>query len=117
LELLNVSHTKTLPAHPQCNSQVEVFIKTMKKYLASFVDDTALNWEVFLPALAPSYNTSYHSTLTTTPFEMLFGKKHGSHHFPMKISRKFITERHLRQKDSIYFKKIRKVAHEQMDKN
>jgi hypothetical protein len=58
MELLNVAHTKTSPAHPQCNSQVEVF-KTVKKYLASFVDDTALNWERFLPALWLSYNTSY----------------------------------------------------------
>jgi len=41
--LLNVSHTKTTPAHPQCNVQVEVFNKTVKKYLASFVDDTTLD--------------------------------------------------------------------------
>jgi Integrase core domain len=25
MELMNVSHTKTSPAHPQCNSQVEIF--------------------------------------------------------------------------------------------
>jgi len=59
MELLNVSHTRTFPAHPQCNAKEEVFNKTVKKYLASFVDDTALNWETFLPALA----LSYHSTL------------------------------------------------------
>jgi hypothetical protein len=75
MELMNVSHTKTSPAHPQCNSQVEVFNKTVKKYLASFVDDTALNWETFLLALALSYNTSYHSTISTLPFEPLFGEK------------------------------------------
>jgi hypothetical protein len=74
-DLLNVEHTKTTPAHPQCNRQVEVFNKTVKKYLASFVDDTTLNWEIFLPALMLSYNTSYHSTITTTPFELLFGTK------------------------------------------
>jgi IS30 family transposase len=32
-ELLNVQHTKTTPYHPQCNSQVEVFNKMVKKYL------------------------------------------------------------------------------------
>jgi hypothetical protein len=26
-ELLNIEHTKTTPAHPQCNTQVEVFKK------------------------------------------------------------------------------------------
>jgi len=51
MELLNVAHTKTSLAHHQCNSQVEVFNKMVKKYLASFVDKTALNWENFLPAL------------------------------------------------------------------
>ncbi len=44
MEILNVVHTKTSPAHPQCNSQVKVFNKMVKKYLALFVDDTALNW-------------------------------------------------------------------------
>jgi hypothetical protein len=55
--------------------QVEVFNKTVKKFLQSFVDDTNLNWEMFLPALAISYNTSYHSMIATTPFELLFGEK------------------------------------------
>jgi hypothetical protein len=34
-----------------------------------------LDWENFLPALMLSYNASYHSTIATTPFELLFGKK------------------------------------------
>jgi hypothetical protein len=72
-ELLNVQHTKTTPYHPQCNSQVEVFNKMVKKYLASYVDETTLNWDEFLPALMLAYNTSYHSTIATTPFELLFG--------------------------------------------
>ncbi len=80
--LLNVNHTKTTPAHPQCNAQVEVFNKTVKKYLASFVDDTTLDWENFLPALMLSYNTSYHSTIATTPFELLFGEKPRMPSFP-----------------------------------
>ena len=74
-ELLNVQHSKTSPYHPQCNAQVEVFNKTVKKYLASYVDKTTLNWNDFLPALMLAYNTSYHSTIATTPFELLFGVK------------------------------------------
>jgi hypothetical protein len=57
-QLLNISHTKTSPAHLQCNAQVEVFNKTVKKFLQSFVDDITLKWETFLPALEISYNTS-----------------------------------------------------------
>jgi IS30 family transposase len=74
-ELLNVQHSKTSPYHPQCNSQVEVFNKTVKKYLASNVDDSTLNWDEWLPALMLAYNTSYHSTIATTPFKLLFGVK------------------------------------------
>jgi hypothetical protein len=81
-QLLNVRHTKTSPAHPQCNAQVEVFNKTVKKFLQLFVDDTTLNWETFLPALAISYNTSYHSTIATTPFELFFGVKARLSSFP-----------------------------------
>jgi hypothetical protein len=32
-QLLNVCHTKTSPAHLQCNTQVEVFNKTVKRFL------------------------------------------------------------------------------------
>jgi hypothetical protein len=74
-EVLSVEHTKTTPAHLQCNTQVEVFNKTVKKYLALFFDDSSLDWENFLPALMLSYNMSYHSTIATTPFEILFGNK------------------------------------------
>jgi len=80
--LLNFEHTKTTPAHPQCNTQVEVFNKTVKKYLASFIHDTTLDGENFLPALMLSYNTSYHSTIATTPFELLFGNKPQLPSFP-----------------------------------
>jgi hypothetical protein len=30
----------------------------VKKYLASYVDETTLNWDEFLPALMLAYNTS-----------------------------------------------------------
>jgi hypothetical protein len=80
--LLNVEHSKMTLAHPQCNLQVEVFNKTIKKYLASFMDDTTLDWENFLLALMLSYNTSYHSTILTAPFELLFDTKPRLPSFP-----------------------------------
>jgi hypothetical protein len=42
-QLLNVSHTKTSLGHPQCKAQVEVFNKTVKKFLQCLVDNTAFN--------------------------------------------------------------------------
>jgi hypothetical protein len=58
--------------------QVEVLNKTVKKFLQSIFNDTMQNWEIFLPALALSYNTSYLSTIAST----LFGKKARLPFFP-----------------------------------
>ena len=79
---LDIKHTKTSPAHPQCNAQVEVFNKTVAKYLSSFVDQSTLDWEQYIPMLMFSYNTSYHSTIMTTPFELLFGMRPRVPSFP-----------------------------------
>jgi transposase InsO family protein len=80
-QLLNVRHTKTSLAHPQCNAQVEVFNKTVKKFLQSFMDDTTLNWETFLLALAATQ-------VITQQLNYFLGNKPGYHHFLMKTFRK-----------------------------
>ena len=46
---LGALHSTTTPHHPQCNSQAEVANKTIAKYLASFVDDSTLNWKITWP--------------------------------------------------------------------
>jgi transposase InsO family protein len=102
-ELLNVQHTKTTPYHLQCNAQVEVFNKTVKKYLASYVDKTTLNWDEFLPPLMLAYNISYHSTIATTPFELLFGVRPRLPSLPAPdIQREFIMENLFLQTDCNY---------------
>jgi transposase InsO family protein len=117
MELLNVAHTKTSPAHPQCNSKVEVFNKTVKKYLASFVDETALNWETFLPALALSYNTSYHSTIATTLFELLFGEKAWLPSFPNEDIQKVHYGETTAAERLNLLQKLRKITHENATSN
>jgi hypothetical protein len=46
------------------------------------MEDTSLNWETFLPTLVLSYNTIYHSTIASTPFELLFDEKARLPSFP-----------------------------------
>jgi hypothetical protein len=70
---LGTNHFTTSPHHPQCNSQAEVANKTIAKYLASFCDDSTLNWELYLAPLMFSYNTSFHQSVKTTPFYLTFG--------------------------------------------
>ena len=110
--LLNVQHTKTSPAHPQCNAQVEVFNKTVKKYLNSFVDNTTLNWEEFLPALSFAYNTSYHSTISTTPFELLFGVKARLPSFPNPDIQKIHYGENFAAERLNILQKARSLAHQ-----
>ena len=59
-ELLKMKHQTTSARHPQCNTAAEVCNKTIAKYLNSFVDASTLDWELNLPPLMFSYNTSYH---------------------------------------------------------
>ncbi len=39
------------------------------------VDETTLNWEWYLAQLMFCYNTSYHTTKKSTPFELTYGMK------------------------------------------
>jgi hypothetical protein len=70
---LGTSHLTTSSHHPQCNSQAEVANKTMAKYLASFCDESTLDWEMYLAPLMFSYNTSFHRTIKTSPFFPTYG--------------------------------------------
>jgi hypothetical protein len=71
--LLNIRHSTTSSYHPQCNSQAEVCNKTIAKYLAAFVDESTLYWEIYVPALMFAYNTSYHRSIKATPFSLTYG--------------------------------------------
>ena len=70
---LELIHNTTTPRHPQANSQAEVVNRSIIRYLASFVDDSTLDWECFLAPLMFSYNTTFHRSLKTSPFFMTFG--------------------------------------------
>jgi hypothetical protein len=85
--------------------------------LASFVDDTALNWETFLPALLLSYNTSYHSTIATTPFELLFGEKAWLPSFPNENIQKIHYGETTAAECFNLLQKLQKIAHENAKTN
>jgi hypothetical protein len=96
---------------------VEVFNKIVKKYLASLVNDMALNWETFLPALALSYNTSDHLTIATIPFELLFGEKAQLPTFPNKDIQKIHYGKTSAAKHFNLLQKIRRLAHDNVVTN
>jgi transposase InsO family protein len=73
LELLNIKKTHTSPYHPQSSAQVEVCNKTMAEYLKTKVNTDNLDWEFYMAPMMFAYNTRYHRTIKTSPFELTFG--------------------------------------------
>ena len=70
---LQILHSTTTPYHPQSNSQVETFNRTIKRYLRTFLEQPYLDWEPYLPAIRICYNTSVSKAIQTSPFSLMFG--------------------------------------------
>ena len=91
--MLGTSHSTTSPRHPQCNAQCEIANKTIAKYLASYVNQDTLDWEVYLAPLMLYYNTSFHRSIKTSPFFLTFGIEPRLPNFPEPdLRRKFYGE-------------------------
>ena len=91
--LMGTDHLTTSPRHPQCNSQAEIVNKTIAKYLQSMVNESTLDWELYLPPLMFSYNTSLHKSVNNTPFFLTFGMEPRAPHFPQPdVRRTFYGE-------------------------
>jgi len=60
--------------HPQTDGQSEVVNKTITMYLRCITGDRPRAWLDWLPWEEFCYNTSYHSSLKTTPFQVVYGR-------------------------------------------
>ena len=72
-KLLDIKKTTTTPYHPQSNAQVEVCNKTIANYLKHRVNTDTLDWEMYMAPMMFAYNTSFHRSIKTSPFELTFG--------------------------------------------
>ncbi|GJQ96450.1 putative reverse transcriptase domain-containing protein [Tanacetum coccineum] len=61
--------------HPQTDGQSERTIQTLEDMLRAYVMDFGKGWDRHLPLIEFSYNNSYHTSIKSTPFEALYGRK------------------------------------------
>ena len=61
--------------HPQTDGQTEITHRTIEQILRAYVTPEHDDWATWLPVAEFAYNSSTHSSISTTPFEANYGYK------------------------------------------
>lgn len=88
LKSFGIQHRLGVPDHGPSNAVAERVIQVIQEKisLSSSSNVATNNWDVILPTVVLAINTSLHSIIKLTPFEMVFGRKYN------RIGDQLITE-------------------------
>lgn len=102
--------------HPQTDGQTEVTNRTLETYLRCMTADSPHAWSKWLPLAEWWYNTTYHSAVRTTPYEVLYGQAPPIHlpYLPGESSCRTINDRLQRREDTIKMLKFHLLRAQRM---
>ncbi|GLJ59014.1 hypothetical protein SUGI_1488500 [Cryptomeria japonica] len=77
IKVFGASHVKSTPYHSQGNAVVERVNQTLEEKIRLVLNDPLQerNWDAVLPIAVLALNTTYHTSIGCTPYEMTFGKR------------------------------------------
>ncbi|GAU27517.1 hypothetical protein TSUD_147110 [Trifolium subterraneum] len=73
-QLQGVALNKSTAYHPQSDGQTEVVNKCLETYLRCMCADKPSSWSQWLSLAEWWYNTNYHTSIHSTPFEVVYGQ-------------------------------------------
>ena len=72
-KMLGIEKLYTTASHPQCNSAVERFNRTLKSMLQKHIAKFAMQWDQYISGVVWAYRNTPHSSTGEKPSFLLFG--------------------------------------------
>ncbi|CAH9120068.1 unnamed protein product [Cuscuta epithymum] len=116
-KLMGTHLSYTSAYHPQTDGQTERLNQCLEAYLRAMTHQNPRQWVQWLSLAEYWYNTNYHSSTKTTPFEALYGHTHPTLSIPTPSALTNIEVRELinhRQRLKQELKENLKLAQERM---